>query len=83
MGPALYRTLEPEDVVQETLLVAATSFGDFHGQDDAEIRLWLATLARHKVVDLARHNGRIKRALKGNVSLDEPRAEDGEPLSHH
>ena len=81
MGPALYRTMEPEDVVQETLLVASTCFEDFHGEDDSEIRMWLATLARHKVVDLARHNGRLKRALKGKVSLDEPRTPDGESLA--
>ena len=81
MGPALYRTLEPEDVVQETLLNAATCFDDFHGEDDSEIRMWLATLARHKVVDLARHNGRLKRALKGRVSLDEPRTANGESLA--
>jgi RNA polymerase sigma-70 factor (subfamily 1) len=81
MGPALYRTLEPEDVIQETLLVAATCFDDFHGEDDGEIRMWLATLARHKVVDLARHNGRLKRALKGKVSLDEPRTATGESLA--
>jgi len=81
MGPALYRTMEPEDVVQETLLTAATCFEDFHGQGDGEIRMWLATLARHKVVDLARHNGRLKRALKGKVSLDEPRTANGESLA--
>ena len=81
MGPALYRTLEPEDVVQETLLIAATCFDNFHGEDDTEIRMWLATLARHKVVDLARHNGRLKRALKGRVSLDEPRTANGESLA--
>jgi RNA polymerase sigma-70 factor (subfamily 1) len=81
MGPSLYRTLEPEDVIQETLLVAAARFEEFHGVEDHEIRAWLATLARHKVVDLARHNARLKRALKGRLSLDEPQPTTGHPLS--
>jgi RNA polymerase sigma-70 factor (ECF subfamily) len=80
MGPALNRTLEPADVIQETLLIAATRFTDFHGGDERELRSWLVTLARHKLVDLARHNGRLKRAIKANVSLDEPRARNGESM---
>lgn len=80
MGPELRRTLEPADVLQETLLVATARFEDFHGNDDHELRAWLAALARRTLVDLARHNGRLKRALKGRISLDTPQTFEGETL---
>src|SRR5262245_17713893 len=76
MGPELRRTLEPTDVLQETLLAAAARFGDFHGTKEYELRAWLAAMARRKLVDLARHNGRLKRALKGRLSLDEQSVAD-------
>lgn len=69
MGMALRRTLEPADVLQETLLTATARFHDFTGNDDRELHMWLSTLARRKLVDLARHNGRLKRALKKERSL--------------
>lgn len=81
MGPELRRTLEPNDVLQETLLTAAARFDDFHGTKEAELRAWLAALARRKLVDLARHNGRLKRALKGRLSLDEQFAPSGESIA--
>lgn len=81
MGPALARTLEPADVLQETLLVASARFSDFQGTDERELRTWLAAIARRKLIDLARHNGRLKRALKGRLSLDEPQSERGESLA--
>jgi RNA polymerase sigma-70 factor (ECF subfamily) len=81
MGPELRRTLEPNDVLQETLLTAAARFGDFHGTKAYELRAWLAAMARRKLVDLARHNGRLKRALKGRLSLDEQYAPGGESVA--
>jgi RNA polymerase sigma factor (sigma-70 family) len=72
MGSGLRRTLEPTDVLQETLLTATTRFAVFRGTDESELRTWLSTLARRKLIDLARHNGRLKRALKVQRSLDEP-----------
>jgi RNA polymerase sigma-70 factor (subfamily 1) len=74
MGPALSRTLEPTDVLQETMLVAAARFTEFYGETHDEMRTWLAVLARRKLIDLARHNGRLKRAIKGRLSLDDAAA---------
>jgi RNA polymerase sigma-70 factor (subfamily 1) len=71
MGPELRRTIEPADVLQETLLTAAARFSDFHGTQEHELRAWLAAMARRRLVDMARHNGRLKRALKGRLSLDD------------
>ncbi len=81
MGSELRRTLEPADVLQETLLIATAHFDVFQGTDESELRAWLAVLARRKLVDLARHNGRLKRALKGKISLDDPGGEDRESLA--
>jgi RNA polymerase sigma-70 factor (subfamily 1) len=74
MGSELRRTLEPSDVLQETLLAAAARFGEFQGTKEYELRAWLAATARRKLVDLARHNGRLKRAMKGRLSLDNQHA---------
>jgi RNA polymerase sigma-70 factor (ECF subfamily) len=71
MGSALRRTIEPEDVLQETLLVAARRIGVFRGTSEQALATWLAALARRKLIDLARHNGRLKRALKRQSSLEE------------
>jgi RNA polymerase sigma-70 factor (ECF subfamily) len=81
MGAALRRTLEPTDVLQETLLIAARRFADFQGSDEQELTSWLCALARRKLIDLARHNGRLKRALKRRLSLDESLADGGESLA--
>jgi len=81
MGSELRRTLEPTDVLQETLLTAAARFDEFHGTKEYELRAWLAATARRKLVDLARHNGRLKRALKRRLSLDEQQAPGGESIA--
>jgi RNA polymerase sigma-70 factor (ECF subfamily) len=81
MGPALRRTIEPTDVLQETLLIAAQRFSDFRGTDEQELIGWLCALTRRKLIDLARHNGRLKRAMKGRLSLDEPWADGDEALA--
>jgi RNA polymerase sigma factor (sigma-70 family) len=80
MGPELRRTLEPADVLQETSFSAAARFADFHGTKEHELRAWLAAMARRRLVDLARHNGRLKRALKRRLSLDEPPAGGSEAV---
>lgn len=81
MGPELRRSIEPTDVLQETLLAASARFGDFEGTEEYELRAWLAAMARRRLIDMARHNGRLKRALKGRLSLDEPKAPGGEPVA--
>lgn len=81
MGPNLRRSLEPDDVLQETLLAAAACFDEFHGTNESDVRAWLTVLTKHKLVDLARHNGRLKRALKGRVSIDEPKSRGGKSLA--
>jgi RNA polymerase sigma-70 factor (ECF subfamily) len=81
MGAALRRTIEPTDILQETLLIAAQRFTTFRGSDEQELTSWLCALARRKLIDFARHNGRLKRALKRRLSLDEPLNDDDQSLA--
>ncbi len=80
MGPALRREFDASDILQETLLVAASRFANFHGSNEAELLRWLRALASRKLIDMARRTGRLKRAPADRRSLDEP-SEGGELLS--
>ncbi len=80
MGPLLRRDYDASDVLQETLLVAATRFANFHGSDERELLTWLRALASRKVIDLARRSRRLKRAPADQVSLNEPQSGRGEAL---
>ena len=81
MGPALRREYDASDVLQETLLIAATRFAKFHGSDERELLTWLRTLASRKLIDLARRTKRLKRAPADQISLDEPQSGRGERLA--
>ncbi len=80
MGPALRREYDASDVLQETLIIAATRFANFHGEDERELLTWLRTLASRKLIDLARRTRRLKRAPVDQLSLDEPQVGRGEVL---
>lgn len=81
MGPALRREFEVADVLQETLLVAATRFDHFQGTDERELLTWLRTLAGRKLIDMARRVHRLKRAPSGQLSIDEAQTARGESLA--
>ena len=58
---ALMRVRDPrqaEDLVQETLLAALESVGNFKGKSTE--RTWLIGILKHKVLDYHRHRGREK-----------------------
>ena len=80
MGPLLRRECDASDVLQETLLVAASQFTQFQGTDEQELLGWLRMLASRKLIDLARRLGRLKRAPKDQLSLDETPQGDHEKL---
>ena len=81
MGPALRKEYDASDVLQETLLIAASRFANFHGTDERELLTWLRTLASRKLIDLARRTKRLKRAPSDQISLDEPQQGRGEVLA--
>ncbi|MDQ3561044.1 MAG: sigma-70 family RNA polymerase sigma factor [Pseudomonadota bacterium] len=50
------RAIDPEDIVQETLLAIHTKRHTW--RDDAPIKPWVYAIARYKLVDAFRHRGR-------------------------
>jgi RNA polymerase sigma factor (sigma-70 family) len=66
LGPALRRHVaalagpsEADDLVQETLIAALRAYDTL--PDDANVRAWLWTIARHKVIDGFRASARRPR----------------------
>ncbi|MHB1488821.1 MAG: RNA polymerase sigma factor [Acidimicrobiales bacterium] len=80
---ALYRALNPplvrylrhqapdvaEDLASETWMAAAQGLGRFSGQTN-DFRAWLYTIARRRVVDHYRRQGRRPRLVAMNVDVD-------------
>jgi RNA polymerase sigma factor (sigma-70 family) len=62
---ALVGPNDADDVTQEVLIAALRAYPDL--RDDANLRGWLWTIARHKAIDRARHAGRRPQT----VQLDE------------
>jgi RNA polymerase sigma factor (sigma-70 family) len=62
---ALVGPNEADDVTQEVLIAALRAYPDL--RDDANLRGWLWTIARHKAIDRHRHSERRPRT----VPLDE------------
>lgn len=81
---ALYRGLQPallgylrsrrpndaEDVASETWISVASGLGTFHGNEDG-FRRWVFTIARRRLIDLARAESRRPPTATGAASLDE------------
>jgi RNA polymerase sigma factor (sigma-70 family) len=70
-----------EDVAQEAALEALRSIGDFRPGDGDSMRRWVWRIARHRLCDLIKSNGRLKRsagapdvALPEDVAAVETRA---------
>jgi RNA polymerase sigma-70 factor, ECF subfamily len=53
--------LDPSDIVQQTLLRAHQSLGQFRGQGDAELAAWLRQILAATMADEVRRYGRSKR----------------------
>jgi RNA polymerase sigma-70 factor, ECF subfamily len=62
LGNDLRRDADVDDVLQETLLRAYRDIGQFHYQAPGSFMSWLARIAGHVMVDLARAQNRHKRA---------------------
>jgi RNA polymerase sigma-70 factor, ECF subfamily len=60
-----------EDVVQETLIAAASSIGSFRGEREGAVPAWFLTIARHKVAD------HFRRTPERPEELDEVAATEG------
>lgn len=53
--------VDAQDVVQDTLLEACRRFGEFQLVDPTSVYRWLATIARHRMIDLLRQHRSLKR----------------------
>lgn len=78
MDRRLRGKLDPSDIVQQTLLRAHQSLGQFHGQSDGELAAWLRQILAATMADEVRRYGRSKRDAGAErmllASLDESSA---------
>jgi RNA polymerase sigma-70 factor (ECF subfamily) len=83
LDPRLRRQLDSSDLVQETLLKAYQSQGQFRGQTDAERAAWLRTILANTLADavrkFARQQGYQEQSLE--VALDASSARMAEWLA--
>ena len=61
LSPEMRRSVEVDDILQETFLKAFRDFTQFNYQAPGSFLSWLARLADHLIADLARFQGRQKR----------------------
>lgn len=64
------RVRDPDDVVGEIFLQVARDLRRFRGGDDADVRRWVFTIARHRVIDARRAAARRPETLA--AELPEP-----------
>lgn len=69
------RAADPEDLLGEIFLQVVRDIGHFHG-DDAAVRRWVFTIARHRVIDARRRSKRRPAAGDCPPELPAPAAPD-------
>jgi RNA polymerase sigma-70 factor, ECF subfamily len=69
LGPRSSNQVDPSDIVQETLLHAYQNRDQFRGKDDAARAKWLRTILARNVADALRSQGRKKRDVAREISL--------------
>lgn len=75
LDPALRKLVDPSDVVQETLLEAHLAMPRFEGGDFGQRAAWLRRILARNLANLARDQGRKKRDVARQVSLEASLAE--------
>jgi RNA polymerase sigma-70 factor (ECF subfamily) len=71
LGPKSSSKLDASDIVQETLLHAYQRRDQFRGSDDAARAKWLRAILARNVADALRSQGRHKRDIARETSLQE------------
>ncbi len=71
LGVRLNARVDPSDVVQQTLMEAFEKRAQFRGNSDAEQAAWLRMILARNVADVIRAQGRLKRDVTRERSLDE------------
>ena len=62
--------IEASDIVQQTLLEAYEQRGNFRGQSDGELAVWLKQMLVHNLADALRGGERAKRDVRRERSLE-------------
>jgi RNA polymerase sigma-70 factor (ECF subfamily) len=70
LPPPLRRKVDPSDVVQETLLRAHQSRGQFRGSTEAELTAWLRRILSNHLAEALRKLGAARRSSSSERSLD-------------
>lgn len=69
MGTVLRSLEDPEDIVQNTFLVAIDKFDDFEIRENAALINWLARLAEHQIQNAVKRHRAMKRDHRREVVL--------------
>ena len=80
LGTRPGRRIDPSDLVQQTLLEAYQKRGQFRGGNDAERAGWLRMILARNVADAMRAQGRLKRDVSRERSLEQELAESSARL---
>src|SRR5712692_3166854 len=67
----LHGKLDPEDLVQQTLLEAHRDLPQYRGNTDAELAGWLAQILAHQLRHFVRHYTQKMRDIGQEVRLDD------------
>jgi RNA polymerase sigma-70 factor (ECF subfamily) len=70
LPPLLRRQVDPSDVVQETLLRAHRSMGQFRGSTEAELTAWLRRILLNHLAEALRKLGAARRNGTSERSLE-------------
>jgi RNA polymerase sigma-70 factor (subfamily 1) len=61
LGPELHQSIEVDDILQETFLVASEQMANFSYRSPGSFLSWLSVIAEHAIIDAARFQNRQKR----------------------
>ena len=74
------RVPEPDDLLGEVFLQVARSLPRFRGDEGEELRRWVFTIARNRVIDDARRRSRRGRLGRIGPASEEAAPSNGEPI---
>jgi RNA polymerase sigma-70 factor (ECF subfamily) len=70
LDPDLRRRIDASDVVQQTMLEAHQKREQYRGRSDAELAAWLRQILVHNLADVVRAQGRARRDVARERSLN-------------
>ncbi|MGI9457107.1 MAG: sigma-70 family RNA polymerase sigma factor [Aeoliella sp.] len=81
LGQRLQGRVDPSDLVQATFLRAHGGFGEFRGESEADLMVWLRRILARTLADqLRHHHGAAKRDARREQNLDAALGRSSEQL---